>query len=126
MPRLQHPTAGTVVRCEGDLAASLVLAGWADPSAVQVPVLLEKPDEVVTPILEQDESEAVDSVDELDDAAEEVPVDQEEAAEVVELEAPRGNASLEDWAAYAISKGVAGETLNGLKQSEIRALFAEK
>lgn len=110
MPRLQHPTAGTVVRCEGDLAAGLVLAGWTDTSVEQVPVLLEKPDEV------EDQDEAEDPADKQEETAEEVP----------ELEAPRGNASLEDWAIYAMSKGVAGETLDGLKQSEIRALFAEK
>lgn len=77
------------------------------------------------PIVEQDESEAVVPADELDDAAEEVPAEQDEVAEVAEVEAPRGNASLEDWANYAISKGVAGETLDGLKRDEIKQLVAE-
>lgn len=59
----------------------------------------------------------------VEQEAPEVPA---EVPEVKELEPPRGNASLEEWAEYALSKGVAGEDLNGLKQSEIRALFADK
>lgn len=36
---------------------------------------------------------------------------------------PAGNASRGDWEAYALSQGFAEEQLEGLKQSEIRALF---
>lgn len=39
--------------------------------------------------------------------------------------APRGNASLEEWAAYAIAQGVPGDALDGLKRDEIKQLLAE-
>jgi hypothetical protein len=38
---------------------------------------------------------------------------------------PRGNASREEWVSYAIANGKTEDDVNGLKQSEIRALFAE-
>ena len=126
MARVQHPTNGTVVSLEGNLLERYRALGWAEPSALQVPVLLEKPEEVVAPIVGQNESEPADLADAQEAPAGEVPAESVDAVETVEIEAPRGNASLKDWAAYAMSKGVAGETLNGLKQSEIRALFAEK
>lgn len=36
---------------------------------------------------------------------------------------PAGNASKEDWHAYALANGKTSADLDGLKQSEIRALF---
>ena len=41
------------------------------------------------------------------------------------VEKPRGNASRDDWVAYAVSQGKAEEDLVGLKQGEIRALFED-
>lgn len=38
---------------------------------------------------------------------------------------PRGNASREEWVSYALANGKTEDDVNGLKQSEIRALFAE-
>jgi hypothetical protein len=38
---------------------------------------------------------------------------------------PRGNASREEWAAYALANGKTEDDINGLKQGEIRALFAD-
>ena len=45
MPRLTDPAKGTVVRCEGDLAAHYVSLGWADADAKakQVKAAPEKP-----------------------------------------------------------------------------------
>jgi len=40
-----------------------------------------------------------------------------------EVEPPRGNASRDDWVAYAITQGKTEDDLAGLKQTEIRALF---
>jgi hypothetical protein len=37
---------------------------------------------------------------------------------------PRGNASRDEWVAYALANGKTEDDLNGLKQTEIRALFA--
>lgn len=42
-----------------------------------------------------------------------------------EDKAPAGNASTEVWHAYALSHGKTSADLDGLKQSEIRALFTE-
>ncbi|HJX78567.1 hypothetical protein [Glutamicibacter sp.] len=41
------------------------------------------------------------------------------------LEKPRGNASRDDWVAYAVSQGTSEDDLAGLKQGEIRALFEQ-
>lgn len=38
---------------------------------------------------------------------------------------PRGNASREEWAAYALANGKTEDDINGLKQTEIRALFSD-
>lgn len=38
--------------------------------------------------------------------------------------APAGNASKEDWYAYALANGKTGADLEGLGQREIRALFS--
>lgn len=38
MPRLIHPVAGTVVRCEGSLAAHFLSVGWTDADAKVEPV----------------------------------------------------------------------------------------
>lgn len=45
MPRLTDPAKGTVVRCEGDLAAHLLSLGWTDADATveQVKATPEKP-----------------------------------------------------------------------------------
>jgi len=40
-----------------------------------------------------------------------------------DAEPPRGNASRDDWVAYAITQGKTEDDLAGLKQGEIRALF---
>ena len=37
---------------------------------------------------------------------------------------PRGNASREEWVSYALANGKTEDDVNGLKQGEIRALFA--
>ncbi|MGH3651491.1 hypothetical protein [Glutamicibacter sp.] len=42
------------------------------------------------------------------------------------LEKPRGNASREDWEAYALSIGITEDDLKGLKQTEIRDLVEQK
>ncbi|MGP4995106.1 hypothetical protein [Glutamicibacter ardleyensis] len=42
-----------------------------------------------------------------------------------EVEKPRGNASRDDWVAYAVSQGTSEDDLAGLKQGEIRALFEQ-
>ncbi|KQR02487.1 hypothetical protein ASF72_10660 [Arthrobacter sp. Leaf141] len=39
---------------------------------------------------------------------------------------PRGNASREEWVAYALANGKTEDDLTGLKQGEIRELFAER
>lgn len=48
------------------------------------------------------------------------------AGRVAEKEdgAPKGNASRDDWHEYALANGHTAEDLDGLKQSEIRALFS--
>lgn len=38
--------------------------------------------------------------------------------------APKGNASRDDWYDYALANGRTAEELDGLKQSDIRALFS--
>lgn len=38
MPRLTDPAKGTVVRCEGDLAAHYLSLGWTDADAKVEPV----------------------------------------------------------------------------------------
>jgi len=38
---------------------------------------------------------------------------------------PRGNASREEWAAYALANGKTEDDITGLKQTEIRALFSD-
>lgn len=43
-----------------------------------------------------------------------------------EVEKPRGNASRDDWVAYAVSQGTSEDDLAGLKQGEIRALFEQE
>ena len=40
-----------------------------------------------------------------------------------DAEPPRGNASRDEWVAYAITQGKTEDDLAGLKQGEIRALF---
>lgn len=55
-------------------------------------------------------------------AAEPAPV---EPVAPVEDPAPAGNASKDDWYAYALAHGKTGADLDGLGQREIRALFTE-
>lgn len=45
MPRFTDPAKGTVVRCEGDLAARYLSLGWTDADAKVEPVKVapEKP-----------------------------------------------------------------------------------
>lgn len=42
------------------------------------------------------------------------------------VDQPRGNASREDWVAYAVTQGISEDDLAGLKQGEIRALLDGK
>jgi hypothetical protein len=48
-----------------------------------------------------------------------------EATAVAHSEKPAGNASTEAWYTYALANGKTGADLDGLKQTEIRALFTE-
>lgn len=53
------------------------------------------------------------------------PADNEHIADGSELFEPKGNASLEEWSAYAIQKGIDAEALSGLKREEVKALLSE-
>lgn len=75
MPRLKHPTQGTVVSVGTDSVASMLAAGWVD----------------------------------LDGTADDIPA---------------GNASRDEWEAYALSTGRTEDDLEGLSRNEIRDLFA--
>lgn len=55
-----------------------------------------------------------------DDTQNDVAEPEGDGAELVE---PKGNASLEDWVAYAIQSGVGEEDLKGLKREEVKALL---
>jgi hypothetical protein len=71
----------------------------------------------------QDELDRLASEGFIADAAE---VEAEAAAPAVD-EAPKGNASREDWAAYAKSKGAPDEETadGGLTQTELRAKYGK-
>ncbi|WP_413455991.1 hypothetical protein ACLQ8T_05785 [Glutamicibacter sp. FR1] len=58
--------------------------------------------------------------DTQNDVAEPEPEPESDDAELVE---PKGNASLEDWVAYAIQSGVGEDDLKGLKREEVKALL---
>lgn len=53
------------------------------------------------------------------------PVDNEHVADGAELFEPKGNASVEEWRAYAVQKGHEAETVADLKREDIKALFTE-
>lgn len=76
MPRLKHPTQGTIVSVGEESAASMLASGWVDAGAI------------------------------------------------VSDEAPAGNASRDEWEAYALSTGRTEDDLEGLSRNEIRDLFA--
>lgn len=76
MPRLKHPTEGTVVGVGNDSVASMLAAGWIDLDAASG------------------------------------------------SEVPAGNASRDEWEAYALSAGRTEKDLEGLSRNEIRDLFA--
>lgn len=59
----------------------------------------------------------------LDEAPDEEPDEGDE--DPGEGEKPAGNASLDDWRAYALANGKSETDLDGLKRDEIRDLFAE-
>ena len=52
-------------------------------------------------------------------------VESTEVADTDEAVKPGGNASKQVWHDYALDQGFAEEQLDGLKQSEIRALFED-
>lgn len=51
------------------------------------------------------------------------PVDEDLIGSVETVEQPAGNGSLEDWAAFAQSKGATDEDLEGKSRNEIRAAY---
>ena len=53
------------------------------------------------------------------------PADNEHVADGAELFEPKGNASLEEWQAYATQKGIPADHLEGLKREEVKALLSE-
>lgn len=65
---------------------------------------------------DQDEQTDTEAEDSDDESAESSTEDQTK---------PGGNASKQVWYDYALAQGFAEEQLDGLKQSEIRALFDE-
>lgn len=54
-----------------------------------------------------------------------VPADETAPVDPAAPVAPAGNASKEDWHAYALANGKTSADLEGLGQREIRALFTE-
>lgn len=96
---------GLIVDVAPSVASGLIGGGHV--------VAVEDADETTPDQDEQDTTEVEDSDDESPEPS------TEDAAR------PAGNASRGDWEAYALSQGFAEEQLEGLKQSEIRALFDE-
>lgn len=53
------------------------------------------------------------------------PADNEHVANGAELFEPKGNASVEEWRAYAVQKGHEAEAVADLKREDVKALFTE-
>lgn len=53
------------------------------------------------------------------------PTDDADGEDGEELAEPKGNASLEEWQAYAVAKGIPAENVAELKREEIKQLLAE-
>lgn len=53
------------------------------------------------------------------------PADNEHVADGAELFEPKGNASVEEWRAYAVQKGHEVDAVADLKRDDIKALFTE-
>ena len=107
---------GLVVDVAPSVASGLIGGGHV--------VAVEDPDvDAPEPSTDDEETEAdqgEQSDTEVEDSDEESPEPSTEAQTK-----PGGNASKQVWYDYALAQGFAEEQLDGLKQSEIRALFDE-
>lgn len=65
------------------------------------------------------------SIPEPEEPTVDPPTDNEHVAEGSELFEPKGNASLDEWRAYAIQKGIDEAELEDLKREEVKALLED-
>ncbi|MCT9624291.1 hypothetical protein HWD94_04025 [Pseudarthrobacter equi] len=114
-PRVIGPS-GTPLEVTEDMARGLVRDGYAVLADDEAKTVLDRSDPAVV-ILNPEVAPGIvlpvgNSVADITGQA---------AAE----NRPRGNASRDEWVAYALANGKTEDDLNGLKQGEIRELFAD-
>lgn len=108
---------GLVVDVAPSVASGLI--GGGHVVAVDSDTEVEDTEEVTEdPSIEDEDDEA----DQAEDSDTELEEDEPETGDVAK---PGGNASKQVWYDYALNQGFAEEQLDGLKQSEIRALFED-
>jgi hypothetical protein len=96
MPRLRNEVTGVIVNVD-DATAEYLGAGWADADAVK-------------PAGSSDGASGADGG----------------SGNGTEDGRPAGNASAEEWEAYALANGRTAEELQGLGRNEIRDLFPKE
>ena len=117
-PRIIGPS-GVELDVDREMARGLVRDGFATLADGESEASLKRPD--LSNILNPEGSPAV--IYPVGNSVSDVvpnPVDPDAGVDGQ----PRGNASRDEWVAYALANGKTEDDLNGLKQGEIRALFA--
>jgi hypothetical protein len=117
-PRIIGPS-GVELDVDREMARGLVRDGFAKLADGESESNLKRPDP--SNILNPEGSPAV--VYPVGNSVSDV-VPKQADPEAGENGQPRGNASREEWATYALANGKTEDDLHGLKQGEIRALFA--
>lgn len=108
---------GLVIDVAPSVASGLIGGGHVE--AIESDTEVEDTEEVSEDPSIEDEDDEADQAEASDTEAEE---DEAESGDVTK---PGGNASKQVWYDYALNQGFAEEQLDGLKQSEIRALFED-
>lgn len=112
MPRLVNRLNGVIVNVDEGTASSLS-GDWVDASEAKAP---ESP----APVPQPESAPTPEPETESDPEPEADPEPEPEPEAAVK---PAGNASREDWEAYALENGRTAEDLEGLGRNEIRDLF---
>lgn len=114
------PPAGGVIDVDDLEAAGLIQAGYAEEAPDDDPTAATEPaagaDSNPDPAASENPGPDADS---NPDPA----TDGQPTLEVTTLERPSRNARRDAWVAYALSTGVAEESLTGLKRDDIAAIF---
>lgn len=109
--------SGVVLDVDREMARGLVRDGFAKLAEGESESVLARPMSAIATTINPEVGSTVTAV------GNSAPETAKAAGEADQDGKPGGNASREKWVEYALANGKTEDDLNGLKQTEIRALF---